>query len=84
MFVWLYFKTLIIIILTIIYVFNNIHRCIKLVHNLDKEIDNTNGDDCNLNKVDEDGYTAFHLACFNEHFQVADYLHTCGVNLQAR
>ena len=70
--------------LSVIYALNNIHRCVKLVHNLDKEIDNTGGDDCNLNKVDKDGFTAFHLACFNEHFQVADYLHACDTNLQTR
>ena len=48
------------------------------------DIDDTDGHvDYNLNLVDNDGYTALHLASLNGHLQVVNYLCTSGAELEA-
>ena len=57
----------------------------KALHVPGAEVDNTDndGNESDLNIVDNDGNTAFHLACLNGHFTVVDYLCSCGADLEA-
>ena len=56
-------------------------RCVKLLHLPGVKTENRNESDINI--VDNDGNTAFHLACLNGHFTVVNYLCTVGANLEA-
>ena len=59
----------------------------KALHCLESatvDMDSTDGHvDSDLNLVDNDGYTALHLACLNGHLQVVNYLCTSGTELEA-
>ena len=57
--------------------------CVMALHVPGAETDNTDGNESDLNVVDNDGNTAFHLACLNGHFAVVDYLCSCGTDLEA-
>lgn len=59
------------------------HSCVKELHLPGGKTDNTDGNQSNINIVDNDGHTAFHLACLNGHLPIVDYLCTCGANLEA-
>ena len=61
----------------------HIRSCVKALHLPDAKADNSNNNESDINIVDSDGYTAFHLACLNGHFSVVDYLCSCGANLEA-
>jgi len=56
---------------------------VKALHVPGTNIDDTDGNESDLNVVDNDGHTAFHLACLNGHFPVVDYLCKCGTDLEA-
>ena len=65
------------------------HSCVKELHLSSAKVGNTDGDDgadrdeFKLNTAGCDGHTALHLACLNGHFQVVNYLCTCGADLEA-
>ena len=65
------------------------YRCVKALHVPGAKVDSVDGNEqeqeheSDLNVVDHDGHTAFHLACLNGHFPVVDYLCTCGTDLEA-
>ena len=63
------------------FVFKN--SCVKALHVPCAQLDNTDGNESDINVVDNDGHTAHHLACLNGHFPVVNYLCTCGADLEA-
>ena len=52
------------------------YSCVKALHLPD------DSNESDINVVDNEGHTAFHLACLNGHFPVVDYLCTCGADLE--
>jgi len=59
-------------------------KALRCPDNVKLDIDGTDGHaDFDLSLVDNDGYTALHLACLNGQLQVVNYLCTSGAELEA-
>ena len=59
------------------------NSCVKALHVPGAQTDNTDGNESDINVVDNDGHAAIHLACLNGHFPVVNYLCTRGADLEA-